>query len=252
MIARPTLILALVLTVTAPAAAAAPEPHEFAEPEDVTAARELVGTTVITREGAHLGTVHDYAIDLDSGRVAYVVLSVGSFLIDDNLIAVDPRALRPSGNEALVLAARQQDVKTAQRFAADRWPLRADVPAAPGRGAVAAAGEDAAQDQNGATDADATPGGSATISDGTRTATLSAGERSLRIESPEPSEPPPAAERAEADPEPFDRLDENGDGHLDRAEIAHELGRDDRYSAIDRDRDGTVSPEEFAAWRGNG
>lgn len=45
----------------------------------------------------------------------------------------------------------------------------------------------------------------------------------------------------------FDRADVNGDGKLDRAEAARFPVIEQRFDQIDRDRDQSVSREEFAA-----
>jgi len=50
-----------------------------------------------------------------------------------------------------------------------------------------------------------------------------------------------------ADPEPslFDRLDRNKDGYLSPDELAAPEARNGNWIAIDRDRDGRISREEF-------
>lgn len=238
----------LALGLHTPAAAAEEAAFRFPASADVTRASDLVGRTVETRDGAELGKVQDYAVDLASGRIAYVVISVGSFLIDDSLIAVDPRALRQTAERGgpLVLEAQPEELRDAQRFAADGWPLEADVLADAGEITASSGGarEPAAGERAAGQPARR---GSATISDGTRTATLSAGERSIRVVEP----PAPAAPPADA-ATPFERLDSDGDGSLDRAEIAHQLSREDSFSAIDADGDGAVDRDEFEAWRGGG
>lgn len=232
-----------------PAPAAAAEPFTFGSPAAVGKAGELKGRVVETRDGEELGRVQDFALDLASGRIAYVVVSVGSFLIEDSLIAVEPGALRESADAdgRLVLEADAASLRAAQRFSQrGNWPVKADV---------AAASTATPQDAAPATEEPApqrVERGTATISDGQRTATLSAGERSIRFE----GGPPPGADDAstgagaDAAAPPasrFDRLDRNRDGRLDRAEIAHELTRGDSYSAIDQDGSGTIEPEEYQA-----
>jgi hypothetical protein len=62
--------------------------------------------------------------------------------------------------------------------------------------------------------------------------------------------PPRAAESQRETPTTlFQRLDRDGDGVLNRAEIAHELSRDDRFADIDSDGDGFIDEQEFDAWR---
>ena len=89
-----------------------------------------LGHSVITRDGKELGTVRDFAIEQQSGRVVYLVVSVGSFLIENNLIAVAPDALVPAGTDdgTFLLLADPNGLKDATRFASDgQWPKKADV-----------------------------------------------------------------------------------------------------------------------------
>jgi sporulation protein YlmC with PRC-barrel domain len=251
------------MALLAPLAAGA-EPFEFPDRAAVGKAGELLGTPVQTRDGADLGRVQDLAVDLDSGRLAYIVISVGSFLIEDSLIAVDPTALRRSRDaDSLILEADAETLRDARRFSNDFWPLAADVTGTP-----RPAGDDTLE----AGAAPSTPSlpttndrGRATISDGRRTATLSAGMRRMELlEQDEPAapasstdeesaQPPDAAAPERRTPETlFQRLDRDGDGVLNRAEIAHELSRDDRFADIDSDGDGFIDEQEFDAWRAAG
>src|SRR4051794_180293 len=65
----------------------------------VARATDWLGHVVMTRDGKELGTVRDFGIDEHTGRIVYVVVSVGSFLIENNLIAVAPDALVRTGSE---------------------------------------------------------------------------------------------------------------------------------------------------------
>ena len=260
---RSTAGLAVALLALQAAVAESAELLEFGSPSAVTKGGDLRGRIVETRDGEELGRVHDFAVDLGSGRIGYVVVSVGSFLIQDSLIAVAPDALRESADAdgRLVLETDARTLREAQRFSAGNWPVRADVvasarPTEPGEEAAAAAADD--------TDEDRPRRGTATIVSNTKTATLSAGERTI-VEQRAPAksvpEQAPAANEAPAakrgfaaqrgsrsDPTtPFGRLDEDGDGVLNRAEIAHELTRRDNYSDIDMDGSGTIDPTEFDA-----
>lgn len=263
MIQRPLAVLAL-LWLTWPAAAAqneaasqSAEPFRFPSATDVQKAGELAGRAVVTRNDEPLGQVHDLAVDLDSGRLAYVVVSVGSFLIEDSLIAVAPSALRESADGVLVLEAEADALRQAQRFSSGDWPLVADVlgsPQSPSAGGSDDSGTEAEPQR-----------GSAVIRSDRRTATLSAGERSIRITD---NGPPPDAGAAQTPAATstaarsgarsgagesggssrFQRLDRNGDGVLNRAEIAHEMTRDVRYGDIDTDGSGDIDPAEFDAF----
>lgn len=249
MIRRLTACVLLGAATLAPPATADEAPFAFGSPAAVQKAGELKGRLVETRDGEELGRVHDFALDLASGRIAYVVVSVGSFLIEDSLIAVAPDALRESADAdgRLVLETDAASLRGAARFSAGDWPIRADVLASAPR----SSGDADTPDHDGT----AAPArrGTATISSDRKTATLSAGEKSIRVEARPPSEPapavspiPPLRERRAPD-SPFGRLDRDGDGLLNRAEIAHELDRDDNYSDIDLDASGTIDPAEFDA-----
>src|SRR5262245_29567623 len=91
-------------------------------------ASDWLGSLVLAPNGEEIGTIRDFAIDPSSGKVIYIVVSVGSFLIEDNLIAVSPDALSPSGDHQWVLYTDVETLRRAQRFATDKpWPARADV-----------------------------------------------------------------------------------------------------------------------------
>jgi sporulation protein YlmC with PRC-barrel domain len=234
--------------------ALAAEPFAFGSPSAVTRASDMNGHIVETRDGEELGRIHDFAVDLASGRIAYVVVSVGSFLIEDSLIAVAPGALRESADAdgRLVLETDAASLRNARRFSANDWPVRADVLGV-ARERDVSPGEEA--DSGAVSEQEQIPSGrgTATISSRSKTATLSAGERNIRtVERPQaaPSEQPSTTPQVPPRGEPttrFGRLDRNGDGVLNRAEIAHELTRRDSYSDIDLDGNGSIDPMEFDA-----
>ena len=47
----------------------------------------------------------------------------------------------------------------------------------------------------------------------------------------------------------FRELDRNGDGYLSGDELWNERGREVNWAAVDRNRDGRISPEEFTVLR---
>lgn len=216
----------------------------------VTSASDLIGRTVETRDGEELGQVRDFALDLDDGSIRYVIVSVGSFLIQDGLIAVDLGALRESADAdgRLVLETDPQTLRAAQRFGRGDLPQTADVTASPAAPPSSSSGDAEAATATG--DLPDAGRGTATISDGNRTATLSAGERSIRFDGAADATTTPQAEAPvrnfDGDPDTlFMRLDRDGDGVLNRAEIAHQLSPTDRYSDIDLDASGAIDPGEF-------
>ena len=220
-------------------------------------ATDWLGHAVKTRDGKELGTVRDLGVDERSGRVVFIVVSVGSFLIENNLIAVAPDALSRSDSDdnVLLIDADPAALRDAKRFAsASKWPSGPDVmrsesapkspPPVPSDAAVP-------------TPAAPPPEGSATIESKSKTAHLSANERYIKDNSPPP--PPPAAPTKPAAPagagsprpEPitkFDRLDKDGDGVLNRSEFAPVMTRKDAYSKIDTNADGVIERDEFDAY----
>jgi hypothetical protein len=224
----------------------------------LTRASDWLGHTVTTRDGKELGTVRDFAIDDSTGRVVYVVVSVGSYLIENNLIAVAPDALQPLPNapSGLVLEADPAVLPKAQRFAMDsRWPDKPDVlrdATAPPATAIAATEPES----------DAAPKepvtGTATIESRSKMAHLSASERYIKpnpnAPAPQPAAPKPDAKPAVSTTSPppittFDKLDKDGDGVLNRAEFAHVITPSDSYSKIDANANGVIDRQEFDAYQ---
>jgi len=172
----------------------------------------------------------DLAIDARTGQLTYVVVSVGSFLIENNLIAVAPDALvaARSANETLRLDADADSLLQAQRFSMDgTWPARADVQ----RSATAASEPAAAREPTTPAENEPPTSGTATITSATKTAHLSANERVITgtvAKAPVNTPPPPldlteSANATAAIPgadagKPFDRLDKDKDGVLNRSD----------------------------------
>jgi len=219
---------------------------------DTTKASSWIGRVVVTADGELLGRIEDLAVDVDEKRVQFVVVSVGSFLIDDNLIAVHPDALGPSV-DGRYLVVYTDDLDGARRFGANSWPTAPDVLASADRRPVTV------DDDAGVGDADAGSADDrvATISDGRRTATIKSGERNSRIESAPSARPQlskrevqpkqyqgSGAEPLFADSE-FQRLDENGDGFLSRSEIGPRLQSHVRYQDYDLDGNEGIDAFEF-------
>jgi len=226
----------------------------------LTKASNWLGHAVTTRDGKELGTVRDLAIDQRTGKVIYIVVSVGSFLIENNLIAVAPDALVPSRTEdgVLLLEADAKALRDAKRFANDsHWPAVADV--VHGDGGPSVAANEPQMSESPAT-AESPPTGTATIESKSKTAHLSANERVI-TETPVPVVPAsstpaktgaPAQSSASASRlppiTPFDKLDKDGDGVLNRSEFAHVISPKDSYSKIDANANGVIDSDEFDAY----
>jgi len=215
---------------------------------DSAKASSLVGQVVVTTQGELLGRVEDIAVNVEQKRVDFVEVSIGSFLVDDNLIAVHPDALGRS-EDGLYLVVYSDDLDSARRFGANNWPSSPDVMPSAGRESVSA-------DDVSAEAAAEAGERVATISDGRRTATMKAGERTSQIETvPGRSRDPESGVRYKrftdgtlpaymADSE-FDKLDENRDGYLSRSEIGPRLRSGVRYTDFDVDGNDGIDPFEF-------
>jgi hypothetical protein len=79
---------------------------------------------VKNHQGERLGDVKDIVMDLPSGKISYVVLSVGGFLgIGDKLIAVPPASFTKSTeHDALLLDADKARIEAAPGFVQTAWP----------------------------------------------------------------------------------------------------------------------------------
>ncbi len=225
---------------------------------DTSKASSWVGRVVVTQDGELLGRIEDLAVDLANKRIDYVVVSIGSFLIDDNLIAVHPDALGES-EDGRYLVIYTDGLDAARRFGTGNWPAQADVLASADRAPVTVEQIETEDD----TGFDA--GRVATISDGRRTATVKPGERTQIEVAPDAETPATSAPevrpkrfRQDSGPEPlladseFERLDDNGDGYLSRSEIGARLARDVRYTDYDLDGNDGIDPFEFQIMKERG
>ena len=88
------------------------------------AAKTLVGTEVVNKQGEKLGKVEDIMIDLGTGRIGYVVLSFGGVLgMGDKLFAVPWASLLvDQDNKKLVMEANKELLKNAPGFDKHNWP----------------------------------------------------------------------------------------------------------------------------------
>jgi sporulation protein YlmC with PRC-barrel domain len=94
----------------------------------VLSATTLEGDKVTNPEGENLGEIKELMIDLDSGRVAYAVLSFGGFLgVGDKYFAVPWEALRLHTDEhKFYLDVPKERLKNAPGFDKNNWPESAD------------------------------------------------------------------------------------------------------------------------------
>jgi sporulation protein YlmC with PRC-barrel domain len=94
----------------------------------VLSATTLIGDTVRDLQGDQLGSLEEIMLDLNSGQVAYAVLSFGGFLgIDDKYFAIPWQALSvDTENHEIVLDVDQDKLENAPGFDKDNWPNTAD------------------------------------------------------------------------------------------------------------------------------
>ena len=94
----------------------------------VLAADTLVGDPVVNPQHEDLGKIEHLMIDLESGRIAYAVLSFGGFLgMGDKLFAIPWSALAVDKTEKrFILNVRKDLLEHAPGFDKDHWPNMAD------------------------------------------------------------------------------------------------------------------------------
>ena len=92
---------------------------------DFLSASTIKTDRVINTAGEDLGRIEELMIDLETGRVAYAVLSFGGFLgMADKLFAIPWQALSPRPHEhAFVLEISKDVLEKAEGFDKDKWPL---------------------------------------------------------------------------------------------------------------------------------
>lgn len=89
----------------------------------------LLGNDVYNAADENLGTIKEFMIDMQSGRIVYAVLSFGGFLgMGDRLFAVPWQALKlDTTNKRFRLNASKDKLKKAPGFDKDHWPSMADT-----------------------------------------------------------------------------------------------------------------------------
>jgi sporulation protein YlmC with PRC-barrel domain len=100
---------------------------EVGQQKPVTAANKaskLVGMKVRNPQNENLGEIQDLVVDLEAGKIAYAVLSVGGFLgIGERHIAVPLNAFTVAADQDhLVLNADRERIRNAPGLAKDSWP----------------------------------------------------------------------------------------------------------------------------------
>ncbi len=103
-------------------------PTEFKTQRRVLAASTLEGDRVVNLQNEDLGKIEELMIDLQSGRVAYAVLSFGGLLgVGNKLFAIPWSALKVDTVEKrFVLNVSKDLLKEAPGFDKDNWPDMSD------------------------------------------------------------------------------------------------------------------------------
>jgi sporulation protein YlmC with PRC-barrel domain len=91
-------------------------------------ASTLMGEDVYNHKDEDLGDIKEIMLDMQTGRVAYAVLSFGGFLgIADKLFAVPWNALKlDTVNKRFILNVDKERLESAPGFDKDNWPDMAD------------------------------------------------------------------------------------------------------------------------------
>jgi len=97
---------------------------QVAERPRVLSSSTLSGDPVRNVQGEDLGKIEDFMIDLESGRIAYAVLTFGGVLgIGDKLFAVPWKAMTvDTDRHCFVLNVPKERLKNAPGFDKDNWP----------------------------------------------------------------------------------------------------------------------------------
>jgi hypothetical protein len=96
---------------------------------DLVKASDIKDTEVKNRADEDLGKIDDFMVHLDSGKIAYAVLSFGGILgIGNKLFAVPWTALSlDSDRRKFILDVAKEKLENAPGFDKDNWPDMADT-----------------------------------------------------------------------------------------------------------------------------
>jgi sporulation protein YlmC with PRC-barrel domain len=91
-------------------------------------ASHIIGLEVKDYQNEKLGKVNDLALDLETGRIVQVILSIGGFFgIGDTLMAVPPGALHyDAADKVIHLNADKEKLKAAPQFEMSKWAEGSD------------------------------------------------------------------------------------------------------------------------------
>jgi sporulation protein YlmC with PRC-barrel domain len=92
-------------------------------------ASAIVGDDVKNLNGDDLGKIEDIVIDLQSGRVAYAVVSFGGgFMRGGKFLAIPWASLAvDQGDKKVILNVPKETLESAEGFDKDHWPDMSDA-----------------------------------------------------------------------------------------------------------------------------
>ncbi|MGB4862349.1 MAG: PRC-barrel domain-containing protein [Tepidiformaceae bacterium] len=94
----------------------------------VLSASTLSGDSIVNASGEDVGKLEDIMLDLDHGKVAYAVLSVGGFMgMGDKLFALPWESLQvDTANKRLICNVPKEKFEASDGFDKSNWPNLAD------------------------------------------------------------------------------------------------------------------------------
>lgn len=94
------------------------------EVTDINKASKIIGMKVVNKQNEDLGKIKDLVVDIESGKIAYAVLSSGgSFGMGGTLVAVPMESLTPlQGADSFVIDAQKDRLSQASGFNDKDWP----------------------------------------------------------------------------------------------------------------------------------
>ena len=209
---------------------------------EVSRASDWIDRIVITSDGQLLGQVQDLALDTQTNAVEYVVISVGSYLVNENLIAVEP-ALIQQGEDG-VLSIDTDALADVPRFNDSAWPNEAQVT----RPIVKAEsdGGAAAPPKNAPTAEIVGASKRLKFADGERTEeTVRAPVARNELPSIQPKNVSSGISGLTPESRLFTQFDTDKDGYLSRQEIGPYFQPDMKFGDYDLDANGGLDSFEF-------
>ena len=97
-------------------------------PPPVLSANSMIGNDVRNVDGENLGKIDEIMLDTDSNRIAYAVVSFGTFLgMGGKLFAIPWKALvLDCDDKCFILNVDKEQLENAPGFDKDNWPVFAD------------------------------------------------------------------------------------------------------------------------------